>query len=61
MNGAVSHPSHALKIVDKYYVCEHCGFKASRKLQNLKYACEPRRRTTCGSAVLKAVQDGTLN
>ncbi len=46
MNGAVSHPSHALKIVDKYYACEHCGFKASNKLQNLKYVCAPRRRTT---------------
>ena len=60
MNGAVSHPSHTLQLVSgKFYVCENCGFKASERLHNLKYACVPRRRTAYGSAVLKAVQDGT--
>ncbi len=61
MNGAVSHPSHTLHIVGKCFVCSGCGYKASQKLHNLKSECVPRRRTDHGNAVLKAVEDGTLN
>ncbi len=60
INGAHSHPSHTLQIVNQYYVCIACGFKASQRLYHLKDPCLPRRKTQYGDAVLKAVTEGTL-
>ncbi len=60
INGAHSHPSHKLQISGSYYVCVACGFKASKRLYNLKDPCLPQRRSSYGDTMLKALAGDTL-